>query len=152
LRNNEDNLIPYYTSLYKIFSNLGFISRSALLILLIFIALTFGLHLSNLELFIILMLVQAKAEILKNKLKVHGITGQTCARKTLISTYMEESHKATIISLDNLRNEILLEPSIQNKIRNCLGSEVFDNKCELNKIKLQELVLSKVVIRKSWIV
>jgi dephospho-CoA kinase len=129
---------------------LDFISKVAFLTVnLNFIAPTFKLHFSDLQLFIILMLVQAIAETLKNKLKVHGITGQTCAGKTLISTHMEESHKATIINLDNLRNEILLEPSVQVKVRKCLGSEVFDNEGELNQIKLQELVLSNNKYKKE---
>jgi dephospho-CoA kinase len=125
------------------FRYLGFISRIAFLTLnLIYVDRAFNLHLSIFETCILLMLGQVIPDVLKNRLEVHGITGQTCAGKTLISTYMEESHKAAIISLDNIRNEILLEASVQNKIRKYIGSEVFDNKCELNKTKLQELVLS----------
>jgi dephospho-CoA kinase len=129
------------------FGTLSDFIRIALYILnLIFLSYSFGNNIQRKE--IITTMAMILGDLLGRKLKVHGITGQICSGKTTMSKYIETNYNAKVINLDNLNREVLLETSVQNKIRKYFGSEVFNSQGELNKTKMRELIFSNDKNRK----
>lgn len=85
---------------------------------------------------------------LGNKFQVIGITGGIATGKSTVSSMMETAG-FTIIDADKISKDVSQFPSTIADIKRTFGEEVFDDKGELDRIKLGDLVFKDKQKRKA---
>jgi dephospho-CoA kinase len=71
-----------------------------------------------------------------------GLTGQICSGKSTAAKYLEEKYKAKVINIDKLNKEVLEMEVVKKEIRKNFGDDVYNDKNELNKKKMREIIYS----------
>lgn len=74
-----------------------------------------------------------------------GITGQICSGKTTLTNYLRRKYRATIINIDELNREVLLQEEVLSEIEKAFGPELFwfnpeTKRKELDKPKMREII------------
>lgn len=82
-------------------------------------------------------------------LEVIGLTGGIASGKSTVSRYLEELG-AAIIDADSIARQ-LVQPHkpAWKEIKDCFGSDVFDEKGNLNRKKMAELIFTSPVLREK---
>ncbi|CAI2377484.1 unnamed protein product [Moneuplotes crassus] len=83
-----------------------------------------------------------------NKFQVMGITGGISTGKSTVSNILANAGFAVIDS-DKISKEVSNDPKTINQIKKEFGEEVFDDKGELDRIKLGEIVFKSKTKRKK---
>ena len=100
----------------------------------------FGVATFSCLLFILVLIFLS--QVFARKMRVIGLTGQICSGKSTVSEYFEKKYNCRVINIDMINRQVLSRIDVLNEIRNHFGSEVFDNKGELNKIMLRKIIFS----------
>ena len=90
-------------------------------------------------------IVMGIAFIIIETVSIIGITGQICSGKTTLTNYLRRKYRATIINIDELNREVLLQEEVLSEIEKAFGPEVFwfnpeTKRRELNKPKIREII------------
>lgn len=90
-------------------------------------------------------IVMGIAYVIIETVSIIGITGQICSGKTTVTNYLKRKYRATIINIDELNREVLLQEDVLSEIEKAFGSEVFwvnpeTKRKELDKPKIREII------------
>ena len=80
------------------------------------------------------------SHLVGSKLRLIGLTGQICSGKSTVSEYLASKYKASIIDVDKLNREVLEMDEVKKEIRRKFGDEVFNDKNELDRMKMRKII------------
>ena len=83
-----------------------------------------------------------------NKFQIMGITGGIATGKSTVSSMLEVAG-FSIIDSDKISREVSNDPATINAIRKAFGEEVFNDKGELDRIKLGDIIFKSRAQRKK---
>jgi len=76
------------------------------------------------------------------RLRVAGLTGQICSGKSTVAKYLTEKYKAYVIDIDELNRKVLDYDVVKTEIRKKFGDEVYDDKNQLDKLKMRRIIFA----------
>lgn len=80
--------------------------------------------------------------IIGNRLRLIGLTGQVCSGKTSVCNYLLNKYDCSIIEIDKLNREVLERQETKNQIRKIFGDDVFDEDGNLLRMELRKIIYS----------
>ena len=76
------------------------------------------------------------------RLRVAGLTGQICSGKSTVAKYLTDKYKAYVIDIDELNRKVLDNDVVKTKIRKIFGDDVYDDKNQLDKLKMRRIIFA----------
>ncbi len=76
-------------------------------------------------------------------MKIIGITGKSGSGKTTFASLLSKKLECNHIDIDKIGHQALLQPEIIYKICNTFGNEILDEKAEIDRKKLGNIVFSQ---------